>query len=165
MSAACTCPAGVGIHGFGNCNHVGGVLLGLEDLTHRGGLKDLPSFSCTSKLSSWNVPRDCSSNPVPTEEVVIKKIKFGSKSSTSEPKINVYDPRAECDCNVNIKQLKDTVALQMLYFLKIKIFISLDSCQFVEYLFKIKIYIFQFLNTKKGDNVSFVYFYKIITFV
>ena len=49
----------------------------------------------------------------------------------------------------------------MLYFLKIKIFISLDSCQFVEYLFKIKICIFQFLKTKKGDNVSFVYFYKI----
>ena len=61
--------------------------------------------------------------------------------------------------------VKDTVALQVLYFLKIKIFISLDSCQFVEYLFKIKIYIFQFLKTKKGDNVSFVYFYKIITFV
>ena len=52
----------------------------------------------------------------------------------------------------------------MLYFLKIKIFISLDSCQ-LEYLFKIKLYIFQFLKTKKGDNVSFVYFYKIITFV
>ena len=31
--------------------------------------------------------------------------------------------------------LKDMVALQMSYFLKIKIFISLDSCQFVEYLF------------------------------
>ena len=61
--------------------------------------------------------------------------------------------------------LKDTVALQMLYFLKIKIFILLDSCQFVEYLFKIKTYIFQFLKTKKGDNVSSVYFYKIITFV
>ena len=60
------------------------------------------------------------------------------------------------------KKLKDTVALQMLYFLKIKIFISLDSCQFVEYLFKIKIYIFQFLKTKKGDKVSFVYFYQII---
>ena len=29
--------------------------------------------------------------------------------------------------------VKDTVALQMSYFLKIKIFISLDSCQFVEY--------------------------------
>ena len=104
MSAACTCPAGVGIHGFGNCNHVGGVLFGLEDLNRRG-LKDLPSSSCTSKLSSWNVPRDCSSNPVPIEEVVIKKIKFGSKSSTSEPKINLYDPRAECDRNVNTKQL------------------------------------------------------------
>ena len=58
--------------------------------------------------------------------------------------------------------VKDTVALLMLYFLKIKIFISLDSCQFVEYLFKIKIYIFQFLKTKKGDNVSFVYLYKIL---
>ena len=57
------------------------------------------------------------------------------------------------------------VALQMWYFHKIKIFISLDSCQFVEYLLKIKIYIFQFLKTKKGDNISFVYFYKIITFV
>ena len=56
--------------------------------------------------------------------------------------------------------IKDTVALQTLYFLKINIFISLHSCQFVEYLFKIKIYIFQFLKTKKGDNVSFVYFYK-----
>ena len=65
----------------------------------------------------------------------------------------------------DLKYFKDTVALQMLYFLKIKIFISLDSCQFVEYLFKIKIYIYQFLNTKQGDNVSFVYFYKIITFV
>ena len=52
--------------------------------------------------------------------------------------------------------VKDTVALQMLYFLKIKIFISLDSCQFVEYLFRIKIHIFQFLKTKKGDNVSFM---------
>ena len=66
---------------------------------------------------------------------------------------------------LNVNNVKDTVALQMLYFLKIKIFISLDSCQFVEYLFKIKICIFEFLKTKKGDNVSFVYFYKIITFV
>ena len=48
-------------------------------------------------------------------------------------------------------QVKDTVALQMSYFLKIKILLSLDSCQFVEYLLKIKIYIFKFLKTKKGD--------------
>ena len=98
MSAAGTWPAAVGIHGFGNSNQVGGVLFGLEDLNGRG-LKDLLSSSCTSKLSSWNVPRDCSSNPVPIEEVVIKRIKFGSKSSTSEPKISLYDPRAECDRN------------------------------------------------------------------
>ena len=40
-SAACTCPAGVSIGGFGNCNHVGGILFGLEDF-NRKGLKELP---------------------------------------------------------------------------------------------------------------------------
>ena len=30
-SAACTCPAGSGLGGFGNCNHVGGVLFALEE--------------------------------------------------------------------------------------------------------------------------------------
>ena len=55
-SAACSCPAGIGLHGFGNCNHVGGVLFALEDF-NRHGLQEYPSaVSCTSKLSSWNVP-------------------------------------------------------------------------------------------------------------
>ena len=53
----------------------------------------------------------------------------------------------------------------MSYFHKIKIFISLGSCQCVEYLFKIEIYILKFLKTKNGYNVSLVYFDKIITFV
>eukprot|EP00795_Rhopilema_esculentum_P005739 gene5739-10996_t len=35
-SAACTCPAGIGLRGFGNCNHVGGVLFALEDFNRRG---------------------------------------------------------------------------------------------------------------------------------
>ena len=30
-NAACTCPAGSGLGGFGNCNHVDGVLFALED--------------------------------------------------------------------------------------------------------------------------------------
>ena len=30
-NAACTCPAGSGLGGFGNCNNVGGVLFELED--------------------------------------------------------------------------------------------------------------------------------------
>ena len=33
--AACTCPAGAGLDGFGNCNHVGGVLFALESSTER----------------------------------------------------------------------------------------------------------------------------------
>ena len=47
---------------------------------------------------------------------------------------------------------KDMVALKMSFFLKVKIFISLGSCQFVEYLFKIKIF------TKKGEtSVLFIF--------
>ena len=41
--------------------------------------------------------------------------------------------RYRCKCN-----FKDTVALQMSYFRKINIFISLDDCQFVEYLSRIQ---------------------------
>ena len=34
-SAACTCPAGSGLGGFGNCNRVGGVLFALEDFNRK----------------------------------------------------------------------------------------------------------------------------------
>ena len=108
-SAACTCPAGTGIGGFGNCNHVGGVLFGLEDF-NRKGRKDLLSTntSCTSKLSSWNVPRDNSSNPVPIDEVVVKKMKFG-KDTEDEclPKVNVYDPRFASDRTIDNDKLSE----------------------------------------------------------
>ena len=101
-SAACTCPAGVGIGGFGNCNHVGGVLFGLEDFNRRG-LKSLPiPQSCTSKLSAWNIPRDSSSTPAPIDQVVIKKVSFGQDTEKEvPPKINLYDPRMKCDRNLD----------------------------------------------------------------
>ena len=34
-SAACTFPAGIGLGGFGNCNHDGGVLFALEDFNRK----------------------------------------------------------------------------------------------------------------------------------
>ena len=91
-SAACTCPAGIGIGGFGNCNHVGGVLFGLEDF-NRKGLKEVPSSSsCTSKLSAWNVPRNSSSVPAPIDQVLIKKITFGQEVvKETLPKINLFE--------------------------------------------------------------------------
>ena len=36
LAAACTCPAGIGLGGFGNCNHVGAVLFALEDFNRKG---------------------------------------------------------------------------------------------------------------------------------
>ena len=53
-AAACTCPAGVGLGGYGNCNHVDGFLLALEDFNRKGLQTWSDPVSCTSTLSSWN---------------------------------------------------------------------------------------------------------------
>ena len=74
-SAACTCPAGIGVGGFGNCNHVGGILFGLDDFNRKGKKYAITPTSCTSNLSAWNVPRDSSSSPVTINQVVIEKMK------------------------------------------------------------------------------------------
>ena len=62
-SAACSCPAGIGLGGFGICNHVGGFLFlpfALEDFK-RHGLQEFPSpVSYASQLSAWNVPKSSS---------------------------------------------------------------------------------------------------------
>ena len=100
-SAACSCPAGIGIGGFSNCNHVGGVLFALEDFNRRG-LQEHPSaVSCTSKLSAWNVPNASalrSFNPAPIDQIIIKKIKFGKNNDvTYSPGCKSFDPRAASD--------------------------------------------------------------------
>ena len=103
-SAACTCPAGIGIGGFGNCNHVGGVLSALEDFNRRG-LQEYPSaVPCTSKLSAWNVPNSSalkSFNPAPIDQIMIRKIKFGKDNDSTISSCKSFDPRAACDKAIN----------------------------------------------------------------
>eukprot|EP00795_Rhopilema_esculentum_P005723 gene5723-10976_t len=65
--AACTCPAGAGISGLGNCNHVGGVLFALEDFKRKdynncpepvSSILDIEKETCgQSSNSSWNQHR------------------------------------------------------------------------------------------------------------
>ena len=112
-SAACTCPAGIGLGGFGNCNHVGGVLFALEDF-NRKGYQDCPKpVSCTSKLSSWNVPASLKSIlPQSIDEIVIQKLKFG-KDNVNPKKPKCYDPRALEDRKLNeegLEKLKSKLA-------------------------------------------------------
>ncbi|XP_065056985.1 uncharacterized protein LOC135685107 [Rhopilema esculentum] len=100
-AAACSCPAGIGLGGFGNCNHVGGILFALEDFNRRG-LQEFPSpVSCTSRLSAWNVPNSsslASFAAAPIEDVVIKKIKFGKDGARlNNPSYKSFDPRAPAD--------------------------------------------------------------------
>lgn len=47
--AACTCPTGAGISGFGNCNHIGGVLFPLEDFSRKCYQNCPQPVSCISK--------------------------------------------------------------------------------------------------------------------
>lgn len=93
--AVCTCPAGLGIGGFGNWNHVGGILFRLEDFNRRGLQDFTTTVSCTSKLSSWNVP---GANSLPIDEIIFQKIKFGKNNERGKiPRYNCYDPRARDD--------------------------------------------------------------------
>ena len=113
--AACTCPAGAGISGFCNCNHVGGVLFSLEDFNRKGYQSCPHSVSCTSKLSAWNVPSSFTSiSPVPIDQLVIEKIKFGRDSGKSqEPKNICHDPRKAKDVHLSeesFEKLKKSLA-------------------------------------------------------
>ena len=108
-NAACTCPAGSGLGGFGNCNHVGGVLFALEDFNRKGYQQCKEPVSCTSKLSAWNVPSSQSKSvsALPVDEMVLSKIKFGKDNDTKYmPKCHFFDPRAPQDRKVNDKDLQ-----------------------------------------------------------
>ena len=94
LRAACTCPAGLGLHGKGKCNHTGGVLFAIEDFTRRELQKNPEPLTCTSRLSVWVVPRNQSVAAKPLDKVLIRKIRFGKKNIRSQPKIIKFDPRA-----------------------------------------------------------------------
>eukprot|EP00795_Rhopilema_esculentum_P005741 gene5741-10998_t len=51
-SAACTCPAVIGLRGFGNCNHVGGVFFALEDFNRRGLREEMMDNYCYNTILS-----------------------------------------------------------------------------------------------------------------
>jgi len=87
LRAACTCPAGLGSHGKGKCNHVGGVLFALEDFTRRGLQNHPEPLSCTSRLSVWVVPRNQSIAAKPLDQILIRKIRFRKKNICIKPKV------------------------------------------------------------------------------
>ena len=92
-NAACTCPGGSGLGGFGNCNHVGGVLFALEEFNRKGLHQSKEPVSCTLKLSAWNVPSS-SVAPASIDEIVLQKIKFGADNVRRyKPRCNLSDPR------------------------------------------------------------------------
>ena len=75
----------------------------MEDFNRKYFKTFVKPLTCTSQLSKWNVPRDSSTNPAPTDKTLVKKIKFGDNPSTEvEPKNNCYDPRSHQMINILI---------------------------------------------------------------
>ena len=111
-SAACTYPAGSGVGSFGNCNHVGGVLFAFEDFNRKGLHQCEEPVSCTSKLSTWNVPSS-SVSPVSIAEMILLKIGFGKDNDKRyKPKYLSFDPRLLEDRVLarNLEQLRINLA-------------------------------------------------------
>jgi len=128
-NAACTCPAGSGLGGFGNCNHVGGVLFALEDFNRKRLHQAKEPVSCTSKLFAWNVPSS-SVAPVPINEIILQKIKFGADIIWRyKPRYNPFDPRLPSHrvLTHNIEQLTLSLArhLPTLSLILLTLFLSL----------------------------------------
>ena len=69
-----------GVDGLGHCNHVGGILLAVEDFCRRGLKEHGEPVSCTSRLCSWNAPLNVKVDPKPVNNIVITKYRFGKKT-------------------------------------------------------------------------------------
>ena len=92
----CFCLNRRGLNGLERCYHIGGVIFATKDFS-RCGLKDHDEpISCTSRLCTWNIPRNMRVEPKPIDKIVLKKICYGKTNSTAS-KITSYDPRAPAD--------------------------------------------------------------------
>mgnify|MGYP006896133614 CR=1 FL=1 len=92
-----------GVNGLGHCNHVGGILFAIEDFCRRRLKEHEEPVSCTSRLCSWNAPKNVQVDPKPVDNIVITKCRFGKEKETDKcAKVNKFDPRAPADRGVII---------------------------------------------------------------
>ena len=75
-----------GVNGLGHCNHVGGILFAIEDFCRRGLKEHEEPVSCTSRLCSWNAPRNVQVDPKPVDNIVITKYRRLVKKLINAPK-------------------------------------------------------------------------------
>ena len=94
----------LGSGGHGQCNHVGGILFAIEDFNRQGLQNRSEPVTCTSRLCTWNVPRNSKVAAKPVDDINIVKYRYGKDNRTSV-KSSVYDPRAPCDRVLNKAKL------------------------------------------------------------
>lgn len=66
-------------------------------------------MSCTSRLCSWNIPRNIKVDPKPVSDINITKYRYGTKSRKIA-KSSLYDPRAPCDRRLDEARLNTMVS-------------------------------------------------------
>lgn len=58
LRAAGMCPAGLGLQGKGNANHIRGVLFAIKDLSWRGLKQNPEPLTCTFRFTAWLIPHN-----------------------------------------------------------------------------------------------------------
>ena len=104
--AACCCPAGLGLGNLGHCNHIGAILFANADYTKNH--QDEEGASCTSKPSTWNVPKR-SSKATPIDEAAFISVNLGTTPDDFIPKTNSYDPRAPCHRTLDTTRVRKLI--------------------------------------------------------
>ena len=92
--AQCGCPAGKGPKA--SCKHIAALCYALEEFSR---VRSLPEFlTCTDKLQTWNQPRPRKLDPIPDENLRLRKQEImppKKRSSQLTRVVSVFDPRPE----------------------------------------------------------------------
>ena len=86
--AECGCPAGKGPHG--SCKHIGALCYALAEFCKLGSTPDF--LTCTDRLQSWNKPHAKKVDPIPVDELGLRRRELLKGSISRSPSV-LFDPR------------------------------------------------------------------------
>ena len=89
VHAECGCPAGRGPHG--SCKHIAALCYALVDFFRLGSLPEF--LTCTEKLQQWNQPRARRIDPIPVNQLGVRRRELLPPKNKSSGAHVIFDPR------------------------------------------------------------------------
>ena len=89
VNAECGCPAGCGP--CGSCKHIGALSYALADFFRCKASPEL--LTCTDQLQQWNRPRGRKIDPIPVDQIGIRRRELLPSKVRSKGSGMIYDPR------------------------------------------------------------------------